>query len=63
MNANSYTDKNTWGIKIFKDGSQWCVLWGPDLQVGVAGFGATLRLAIYDFDIAFAERQKVVCGA
>jgi len=36
--------------KIYKDGNQWCVLYGEDLQSGVAGFGDTPRLAVYDFN-------------
>jgi len=36
--------------KIYKDGNQWCVLYGEDLQSGIAGFGDTPRMAIYDFN-------------
>jgi len=36
--------------KLFKDGNQWCALYGKDLQEGIAGFGDTPRLAIYDFN-------------
>lgn len=36
--------------RIFRDGNQWCVLYGEDLQSGIAGFGDTPRLAIYDFN-------------
>jgi len=32
------------------DGNQWCVLYGKDLQVGIAGFGNSLHLAIMDFN-------------
>ena len=35
------------------DGNQYCVLYGEDLQSGVAGFGDTLMLAIYDFNKSF----------
>lgn len=38
---------------ITKDGNQWCVLFGSDLQEGVAGFGDTPHLAILDFNKAF----------
>ena len=34
----------------FRDGNQWCVLLGDDLQVGIAGFGDTPAKAIADFD-------------
>ena len=32
------------------DGNQWCVLYGDDLQVGIAGFGDSPHLAIMDFN-------------
>jgi hypothetical protein len=35
-------------IKI--DGNQWCVLYGEDLQSGIAGFGNSPYLAIVDFE-------------
>jgi len=40
---------------LTKDGNQWCVLYGESLQVGVAGFGDTPRLAIYDFNKRWDE--------
>ena len=36
--------------RIFKDGNQWCMLYGDNLQDGVAGFGATPAEAADDFD-------------
>ena len=33
-----------------RDGNQWCVLYGEDLQVGIAGFGDNIHLAILDFN-------------
>ncbi len=33
-----------------RDGNQWCVLYGDDLQVGVAGFGASPHEAVMDFN-------------
>jgi hypothetical protein len=39
--------------KVFMDGNQYCVLHGEDLQSGIAGFGNTIRTAIYDFNKAF----------
>lgn len=39
--------------KIFKDGNQWCVLYGEDLHDGIAGFGNTPYLAILDFNNQF----------
>jgi hypothetical protein len=35
---------------IQRDGNQWCVLYGDDLQVGIAGFGDSPYLAIMDFN-------------
>jgi hypothetical protein len=32
------------------DGNQWCALYGPNLQEGVAGFGESPALALVDFD-------------
>lgn len=38
---------------ITKDGDKWCVLYGENLQDGVAGFGDTPELAARDFDSAW----------
>ena len=38
------------------DGDQWCILWGADLQSGVAGFGDSPETAILDFDRAMGEK-------
>lgn len=35
------------------DGNQWCVLYGDNLQDGVAGFGDTPYLAVLDFTKAW----------
>lgn len=35
-------------ILPFKDGDQWCALYGEDLQAGIAGFGNTPFLAMAD---------------
>jgi len=32
------------------DGNQWCVLYGDDLQSGIAGFGKSPHLAVMDFN-------------
>ena len=37
------------GIKPFKDGNQWCFLYGESIQEGVCGFGETIYGAAYDF--------------
>ena len=35
------------------DGTMWMALLGPDLAIGVAGFGETPAKAMYAFDVAF----------
>jgi len=35
------------------DGNQYYVLYGEDLQSGIAGFGDTLHLAVIDFNRQF----------
>lgn len=36
--------------KITKDGNQWCVLYGENLQDGIAGFGDTPYKAVLNFN-------------
>jgi len=38
------------------DGNQWCVLYGEDLQSGVAGFGDSPYDAMLDFDKNFCKK-------
>lgn len=38
------------GLTPIQDGDQWCILWGADLQTGVAGFGETPVAAIAAFE-------------
>jgi hypothetical protein len=40
------------------DGKQWCVLYGNDLQDGIAGFGDTPYLAIIDWNKQFHSKIK-----
>ena len=42
---------------ITKDGNQWCVLYGDNLQEGIAGFGETIHKAIIDFNGAFYRNE------
>ncbi|MCP4763217.1 MAG: hypothetical protein GY870_15700 [archaeon] len=35
---------------IQRDGNQWCVLYGENLQTGIAGFGDSPHLAILNFN-------------
>ena len=39
--------------RIFRDGNRWCVLYGDNLQDGIAGFGDSPRLAVYAFSTAW----------
>lgn len=40
---------------LSKDGDKWCMLYGANLQEGVAGFGDTPELAAQDFDIQWSK--------
>ena len=35
---------------LTKDGNQWCVLYGDNIQSGISGFGDTPYKAILDFN-------------
>lgn len=48
--------------KMYPDGNQWCVLYGNDLQEGLAGFGESPYLAMIDFDKRFYEQTKAPTG-
>ena len=52
------------GLRPFLDGGQWCVLYGPDIQEGIAGFGESPEKAIDAFDVAMrqAANAKLTCG-
>jgi len=45
--------------RLYPDGDQWCMLYGNDLQEGVAGFGGTPALAAAAFDDAWQNQR---CG-
>ncbi len=36
--------------KLYKDGNQWCCLYGKNIQVGLAGFGDTPYKAILNWN-------------
>lgn len=36
--------------KLYKDGNQWCVLYGEDTQSGICGFGDTPYTAIISWN-------------
>jgi len=42
--------------KITIDGNQWCVLYGENLQDGIAGFGETPYTAILNFNSAWNKK-------
>ena len=54
QNYQAAQKRNSWavvyGLVPFKDGNQWCVLLGKDIQEGICGFGDTPVMAIYNFD-------------
>ena len=41
--------------KFSKDGNQYCYLYGENLQVGIAGFGDTVAMAVSSFYKAFYQ--------
>ena len=43
----------TFNLTPFKDGNQWCVLLGGNLQDGICGFGDTPILSVLDFNRNF----------
>lgn len=44
------------GLTPFRDGNQWCFLWGENLQEGVAGFGESVEDAMWAFDKSMREK-------
>lgn len=48
---------NALGLKPFKDGDQWCFLYGEDIQSGICGFGYTLETAADDFYKNFTDAE------
>jgi hypothetical protein len=45
-------------LSLSLDGDKWCVLFGPNLQDGVAGFGTTPTDAVNAFDEEFKTRNE-----
>lgn len=43
----------TYGLVPFRDGDQWCVLLGEDIQTGIVGFGDSPNDAVLAFYKAF----------
>lgn len=46
------------GLKPYKDGNQWCILAGDNIQEGICGFGDTIDEALYQFLMEILEIQK-----
>lgn len=46
------------GLKPYKDGNQWCILAGDNIQEGICGFGDTIDEALYQFLMEVLEMQK-----
>ena len=49
--------------RIFIDDNQWCVLYGENLQDGLAGFGDSLQAAIRAFSTEFYEPRPPTGGS
>ena len=45
--------------KICRDGNQWCVLYGEDLQSGICGFGDTPMDAIGNWESQWYKKINV----
>ena len=60
--ANGAARRQAWATVLhlvpFRDGAQWCVLYGPDLQTGIAGFGDTPDAAIWNFELKFTDKRE-----
>ena len=42
--------------RVFLDGNKWCALYGENLMEGIAGFGDSPILAVYDFNKAWHRK-------
>lgn len=55
-------NRNMWavtlGLKPFRDGNQWCLLWGANIQEGVCAFGDSPWQAVQNFESAMYECAK-----
>ena len=49
-------------LDLCLDGNAWSVLFGSDIQSGVAGFGMTADEALDDFEMAFQLRENPMSG-
>jgi hypothetical protein len=48
------------GLKPYKDGNQWCILLGDNIQEGICGFGDTIDDALYAFlnDLIKSKKEQ-----
>ena len=46
--------------KVFKDGNEWCCLYGDDLVSGVSAFGKSADLASRNFDTEWFKEGKAI---
>jgi len=46
------------GLKPYKDGNQWCILAGDNIQEGICGFGDTIEDALYRFILEILDLQS-----
>ena len=42
--------------KLYKDGNEWCCLYGEDTIAGIAGFGDTPHKAVLDWTSAWYKK-------
>jgi hypothetical protein len=45
--------------RVFIDGNKWCALYGDDIQCGVAGFGDSPELAMWNFDFEWCKKLEI----
>jgi len=55
------TKDDTPTLKIYREGDQWGVLFGENIQEGVYGSGPTVIEALQDFDAAWGKEKGLAC--
>jgi hypothetical protein len=43
--------------RVYRDGNQWCVLYGNDIQEGIAGFGDSISDAVKNWNYSFNKME------
>lgn len=63
INSTAAYRKSLWatvlGLVPFRDGNMWCVLYGPNIQEGMCGFGHTPDEAIIAFEMDMCEKKLI----